>query len=50
MGSYRDFFQGYAVTPGVGLGVVLRPYIVRRVDVRFGKEGGTAFAGICYAM
>lgn len=49
MGSYRDFFQGYAVTPGIGLRVVARPYIVARVDVGYGKEGGSVFAGIYYA-
>ncbi len=48
MGSYRDFFQGYAVNPGIGVRVVARPYIVARVDVGYSKEGGAVFAGIYY--
>lgn len=40
--------QSFEFNPGVGLRAVVRPNIVGRIDVGFGKEGPAVFVGLGY--
>ncbi len=40
--------RNFAVNPGLGFRAVVRPSVVGRVDIGFGKEGPAVFATLGY--
>ena len=46
LGSMRR--DDFKISPGVGFRAVVRPNIVGRVDIGFGKEGWAVFVGLGY--
>ncbi len=40
--------QSAEVTPGLGLRAVVRPNVLGRIDIGFGKEGAAVFVGLGY--
>ena len=45
--SFKNLsFKDYRFTPGIGFRALVRPNVVGRIDLGFGKEGKVVFVGL----